>query len=157
MVLYSYMAAQADEHNWLFTYSLLAPHPSFSPLLCEAEAGTAKGYHLLPCQLASWKVLQHKALEREWKVRERRDFQFLSASHQLQCQILCTLPTPATPYLLGCAALRATPTWPSKCPPLCCFTSRTAPHLRSSPPCQAPSPELLGSPYSTSSLLLFCS
>lgn len=70
------MAAQADEHNWLCTYSFLAPSPAFSPLLCEAEAGTAKRVSPTPlsADFPEGSATQGTRLEREWKVRERRDF-----------------------------------------------------------------------------------
>lgn len=144
MALYSYMAAHADEHNWLFAYSLLAPRPGFSPLLCVAKAGSTKGFHLLPCQLASWKVLQHQALEREWKVRERRDFVSSFCQHHTSFSARFSVHSPRQPPRTSLDMLPSEPHSPGHQNAHRCAASPARLPLTSdpgsSPPCQAPSP-----------------
>lgn len=137
--------------------SSLQAQPS---LLCSGRPKQElhKGYHhLLPCQLASWKLLQHQALEREWKVRERRDFQVpvsVSITPASAPDSLCT-PHPSHPVPPGmCFPLSHThvaikmPTSLVLHQPDC-----TSPQVQ--PTLPGLFPELRGSPYSTSSLLLF--
>lgn len=137
------MAAPADEYKWIFTYCHGAPNPP-SILLSAPRCWGWVCKTDITYRLVSWlpgRFCQYKALDKGWEVRgERRGFWFpvsvsitpTAAQGWLQSPFPCTLPTPATPCLLGCAAAEPHPPGHQKAS--CCILSPVRLHLSSGQP-----------------------